>query len=250
MAVLGIIGFVVFIVGIISLVSASKKQKPKKKPIITLIVGLVIVLGCMGADPSTPASTASSVSSVPVNSSLPSSVESSSEESSTLESSSEPVSSEEVDLAQILADDDEISLNVLKSEKITDILTESIVSFSNQEITSLELYNLAKTAKENQSTFSLNLEKLRNDNNKAYVEACELYVYNGHEFANNLMKYLDKNEMKYLSEAQSCMEKKDTYVLSVVKERISYLSNNGISDEEISEILQKTSPVDEALANS
>lgn len=128
-----------------------------------------------------------------------------------------------------------------KSDKITTTLQEGINSFSQNKITTLELYDLSKTAKEEQSFLWSALIRLEDDNNKAYVEAVEGHIINNQSIAENLMKYLDKEEMKYLSDAKSSLESSSTYAISVVSERTKYLSSQGFNDDEIKEILSPPS---------
>lgn len=231
--------------------SSNQKKKWYQKKSVQIAAIIIVGIGVIGSifnpekeEKSKPANISSSkaLSSVLESSSALSSLES----SNTLPSSE---LSEKIDRDQILANDDSIYLYVLKSEKITNTLREAIVSFGNEEISSLELYNLAKKAKESQLSFFSGLTDLQNDYNKDYLEACKMYVSNGRELANDLIKYLDKNKMKDLSSAQECLESIDAYTLSVVTQRMTYLANCGISDEEITEILQKPSPVDEPLVN-
>jgi len=137
--------------------------------------------------------------------------------------------------------DDRIYTIVTDSEKVTATLQEGMKMFSQEQITALELYDLAKDAKEAQFSLWSNVSKLDGDNNKAYVRAVESYIVNNQQFAENLLKYLDKQELKYLSKAKSNIESSSSYVLSVVTERTKYLSNQGFSDTEVNEILLSSS---------
>lgn len=236
--------------------SSNQKKKWYQKKSVQIAAIIIVGIGVIGSitnpEKETKAKPANVSSSKALSSVLESSTDSPSTPSETSNVSDASESSEElgeISHDEILANDDSIYLYVLKSEKITNILREAIVSFGNQEITSLELYDLAKKAKESQLSFFRGLTSLQNDYNKDYLEACEMYVSNGRELANYLIKYLDKEKIKDLSSAKECLENMDAYTLSVVTQRMTYLSNCGISDEEITEILQKPSPVDEPLVN-
>lgn len=136
-----------------------------------------------------------------------------------------------------LALDSQIYENVLNSEKTTQLLQEGIALVSDGSGNMLELYDLAKAAKETQTTLFSNLLSLSDNNTKSYVEVCQLYVGSGKTVAEKLMKYIDKQEMKYLSDAKEALESSETYTLKLILERTNYLSSQGLTDEEISAIL-------------
>lgn len=133
--------------------------------------------------------------------------------------------------------DSQIYDNALRSEEVTRILQEGIQLLSSGKGTMLELYDLAKTTKDTQLTLFSNLSKLQDDNNKDYVESAQIYVSNHRTFSEKLMKYIDKNEMKYLSQAKESIESAQSYALSLIAARMTYLSSQGLTDEEINKIL-------------
>jgi len=143
---------------------------------------------------------------------------------------------EEAKNTAILIDNQAFQL-VLNSEKIVSLLQEGITIYSNGEASALDLYDLAKTAEESQSTLSYSASSLRDDNNGDYIDACTLYIINGRDFAKKIMKFLDTSEMTYLSEAKECITNSESYVSSVVAARSLYLSDQGLSDGEISDIM-------------
>lgn len=137
--------------------------------------------------------------------------------------------------------DGQIYDNILRSEEVTGLLQEGVQLVSSGKGNMLELYDLAKTTKETQLTLFTNLSKLQDENNPAYIEAAQMYIANNKAFSEKLMKYIDKNDMKYLSQAKECIENSESYALSVISTRMSYLSEQGLTDEEITKILEDTS---------
>lgn len=130
---------------------------------------------------------------------------------------------------------------ILNSEEIVALLQQGVDAFSDGGGSALDLYDLAKTAKESQFNLDSSLSDLKDEHNKKYIDACRAYVVNGQIFADKLMKYLDEDKLEYLSEAKECIADSDAYILSVIAERSAYLSEQGVSDEEISSILQSES---------
>lgn len=55
------------------------------------------------------------------------------------------------------------------------------------------------------------------------------------------MKYIDKNEMKYLSEAKESIELSTSYVISLLDARMKYLTDQGVSEDEMLKILGSAS---------
>lgn len=140
-----------------------------------------------------------------------------------------------------VAIDGQISDILSKSEQSTQILQKACSAFSDGGGSTLDLYNIAKQAKDNQDSYFSALSDLRDKNNKEYISACQSYVVNSQGVADDLMKYLDKNELKYASEATDAIKLSSTYSAKVVTERTNYLSSQGLSDSEISDILSSGS---------
>lgn len=136
--------------------------------------------------------------------------------------------------------DGQIFKIVTDCEATTTSLQSYLTAFSEQNATLLDVYNAAKTAKDTQFNYWGQLQDLQNDTNKDYIEACQIYVGIHQSFAENLMKYLDKNEIKYLSKAQEDLESTSNYAYTVVAARMSWLANQGLTTDEISAILSPT----------
>lgn len=165
------------------------------------------------------------------------------EESVAVESIEENVAVEEVEEVPALSKDEVLSIDsqifqlVVSSDEVTSILQQSIDALSRGEVSSIDVYDLAKQAKDTQGALYSQFSKLRNEENESYIDAAVSHVLNGQQVANGIFKYLDKEELKYLSEAKSALENTGITSLSVISERTNYLSSQGFSDEEVMDIL-------------
>lgn len=148
---------------------------------------------------------------------------------------SEPEKQKETTESAIQADA-EIHKIVMASEGTAKVLTDSMSSVGSG-INAFELYELAKQAQENHKGFHRSVTSLQNDNNKDYITQVQYYILNNKSVADDLIKYIDKNEMKYLSKAKERIEATPNHVMSVVSERMKYLSEQGLTSEEIQTIL-------------
>ncbi len=125
---------------------------------------------------------------------------------------------------------------LLLSEKIHAEMTKASAQYANGQISKLDFYDICKTVESYQSQFNYPAKDEKGA--EKYRGACEKYSVRSYAIANNLVKYLDKGEMKYLSEAKTRLESMNDMKLNITSERMKYLSNAGLSEEEISEILE------------
>ncbi|MCF8018340.1 MAG: hypothetical protein K9L62_02955 [Vallitaleaceae bacterium] len=156
--------------------------------------------------------------------------------------SPEEKAKEEAELAKTTAIvlDGQIFQIVTNSQKNTQLIQDGMSLVSQGKGDLLELYNLAKTVKSNQLDYFSSLTKLQDDNNKDYIIASQIYVSNGRSLAESLMKYIDKQEMKYLSDIDECSNYSGTYFSSVTAERTKYLTSQGLTNEEVSGVLSSS----------
>ncbi|MBU5438327.1 hypothetical protein KQI42_09920 [Tissierella sp. MSJ-40] len=140
-----------------------------------------------------------------------------------------------------IALDNQIFEMVINSEKTMQLLQDGAELISQDQGNLLEFYELAKQVKDNQSTFYSNLSKLNDKANKDYIAVCQDYVINAKLIADNLMKYIDKQELKYMSEVTQRIELAEEHSSKVIAERMKYLSSQGLSDDEITNILSSVS---------
>ena len=199
------------------------------KRAISFVVAAVIALAA------TACSSGSPESSAPSSSAAPSSAPVSSAVSSAASSSSKVVT--EADKKSAIEKDRKIMDIVTKSEKTTKLLQQACGEVGSGNGNTLELYNVAKEASSSQLTYFSSLSDLHDDSCKDYISSCQSYVSNARLVAKDLMKYLDKGKMKYLSEAQDFLKNSESRVMDVVTERTKYLSSQGLSDSEVADIL-------------
>lgn len=121
---------------------------------------------------------------------------------------------------------------ILDSENVTVGLQLKLEKFTEDKDL-LGLYNLSKAAMDSQSTIWGQLSDLISDECKDYVTEAQYYVLNGKSIAENLMEYMDTQEMKYLSDATDAISKQSSYTNSVVVARFEYLFSQGFTAEEI-----------------
>lgn len=152
---------------------------------------------------------------------------------------SKAVNSETAKATAILMDKQIFDI-ITSSEKTTEILQDGINLVAEGQGTLLDLYDLTKKAKDNQFAFSSSLMKLNDKSNKDYIDACQEYVINAQLIAENLLKYIDSQDLKYLSEARQRLESRTNYISQVIAERMIYLSSLGLTGEEVSEALSPT----------
>lgn len=136
--------------------------------------------------------------------------------------------------------DSQIVKIITDSESTTTNLQTYLTAFGQQQATLLDVYNAAKTAKDIQFNHWQQLNDLQNDSNKDYIGACQLYVGIHQSFAENLLKYIDKNKIEYLSKAQENLSSCSDYALLVATGRMKWLTDQGLTTEEVSNILTST----------
>lgn len=122
---------------------------------------------------------------------------------------------------------------VLRSEQVTELLQESVMLASEGQLSMLELYDIAKEAEAIQQNLYYELPIKDGEGSFDYVTGALNYIVNGQTIASNLKKYIDKEEMKYLSSAKESMENTQAHILNVVTLRMKYLSSQGFTDDEV-----------------
>ena len=125
---------------------------------------------------------------------------------------------------------------VTMSEASQNSLYTAMRNLSDGETSLLDVYDSAKSAEETQIELSLEIAYGKSET-QSYVDAVINYVINAQKVASSLKNYIDTNEMEHYSEANEYLEKAQIYAIEVVTERMAYLSEAGLSDEEISEIM-------------
>lgn len=125
--------------------------------------------------------------------------------------------------------DDKVQEIIKNSESANKSFIE-LASTSNNE---LELYDLAKSEDSRQNKHYKELADL--EPNK-YVDAAQDYVLTSEIIAEKIMKYLDKKEPKYLSDANDNMKELDSLQSDIETARTEYLKSVGLTDGEINKM--------------
>lgn len=132
--------------------------------------------------------------------------------------------------------DSELWSIITTSENFTTDLLTMLDEVSTGESTLLDVYDSTKTMVYAQNDLRSSIPK-GDENADEYISAANTYILNAFGIASNLQQYIDTNEIKYLSDAKSSIESAQTYAIEVVAQRMAYLSDAGLSNEEISEIM-------------
>ena len=201
-----------------------------------ILVAVIMWMSSVSGDKLAVAASASSTSSIAVSSVSASSITIFSSASSELAASSQM--SEEK--AYAIRFDEFIMKTIIGSNEGLENLDNYINAYLENKISALEAYEAAKNTKEVMNNLNKIMWDARDGKNGAYIGAAQEFLINGKYKAENMMKYVNKNEVKYLSE----MKQNDLYIYNSFKklmlQRISYLQSQGFSDTEINEIIQKT----------
>lgn len=99
------------------------------------------------------------------------------------------------------------------------------------------MYDEAKNAKDYYSKFWGQADDVECDGIAAYKEAVQLYSSYCGDVPKGVIKYMDKQEMKYLSEAQEALNNIPTYATQVAEARLQFLTDSGLPKDQIERIL-------------
>lgn len=102
------------------------------------------------------------------------------------------------------------------------------------ETSLLELYDYCEQVKDWGLDWADKVDAMTNDDTAEYAEAAGTYVKAvAYGIATPLMEYIDENKMEDLSDANETLGLMPAYFLEVESARSAYLSNSGLSEEEI-----------------
>lgn len=125
---------------------------------------------------------------------------------------------------------------VLAAESTMQDLSTTMNSATIGEVSLLELYDTADSAKQYLGELSISFSSKGKDAEK-YVEAAQNYIINTQIIASGICDYINTQEMQYLSDANGRIDSVTTYLIEVVSARMEYLTNAGLSDEEITALM-------------
>jgi len=99
-------------------------------------------------------------------------------------------------------------------------------------VSMVDLYDASKTAENNFGIYWNNIDTVKCDGIKEYKNAAKDYILNMQSIASSTKKYVDKQNIKDLSNAKASMENSQNYAIIVVSARLQFLTASGFSDEE------------------
>lgn len=99
-------------------------------------------------------------------------------------------------------------------------------------VSMVDLYDASKTAESNFIIYGNNINTVECDGIKEYKKAAKDYILNMQVIASSTKKYVDKQNIKDLSNAKASMENSQNYAIQVVSARLQFLTASGFSDEE------------------
>ena len=142
----------------------------------------------------------------------------------------------EDDIQKAIEEDNTIFDLVETSENMTNTLLIAVSNTESGTTTTLDVYDLSGQTERSQYNLSSQLPK-KDGTNDEYVEAAKNYILNGMMIASDMHSYLDKNKLDDLSDYKKRVEAQQNYTLSVVSARMVYLSDAGVPEDKINEIL-------------
>ncbi|MFA9375558.1 MAG: hypothetical protein ACERKZ_02275 [Lachnotalea sp.] len=215
-------------IGIIFMWVSKKDITTKKKGILSIIFGLwFLILMAMGGSDTNDKTVQDTVEPV-VEQTEPTTEEAVAE-------TKEEVTPEQLKTNAEIADTKIMALINSMDTHYTDFV--SVIENSGND---LDLYNSAKDIEE----VGLNVfDKVGNiecddiEGYSEYIDASQMYASYIRDIGDKVQKYIDKSEMKYLSEAQESMKTKTSIALDLLNKRMTFLTNAGFTEEEVINII-------------
>jgi len=205
----------------------GKVKKPIFKRWWFWAIIVIVVLGAFGSGgkTDTPASSSSAGSA--------SSSAASSSSVSAAASTSEPAATEE-SKAAAKSVDAEIFAICTSAENDYKVFSDMISSGTASD---LDLYNTAKTLKSNLQYYNYTqLSAIKGDGIDEYKQSISLYLYTMSDVADKAMDYIDDPITSKLSTYQDAVASVQTYLYDAVEKRLAFLTDAGLSADEISAI--------------
>nr|DAI30343.1 MAG TPA: protein of unknown function DUF2116 [Caudoviricetes sp.] len=134
------------------------------------------------------------------------------------------------DTVDVAKENDTRIFGLLKSAEARMNGVQNNISNSTSE---LEIYEECKNAKTMLNTLTGKVRDYKTTANSDYVDYSLYYISTMSSACENIMKYVDKQETHYLSDAKSDMESAVSYLQSAMNYRYAYLLASGLTQEEI-----------------
>ena len=116
-----------------------------------------------------------------------------------------------------------------------DLLAETVSNLGTSTNT-LDVYNICEDIKSHIPGFSERLDEIVDPNIENYREAVNNYLWNYSIIADDLMQYLETNNIKDLDAVQEGIQVISAFEAKVIETRTAYLQLAGLSQEDIDAI--------------
>ena len=103
----------------------------------------------------------------------------------------------------------------------------------------LDVYDACKDTKDFAQDCWGRVSDQKDDLNRDYVNSCQDYFVQIKIICEYIMDYIDDQKMEDLSKAKDGIESLNIYVMNVVSQRLTYLSDAGFTEDEIAEITEQ-----------
>jgi len=130
---------------------------------------------------------------------------------------------------------------ILSAEQSYQQMIDAVNKGSQGEADDLTVYDTCKDTKSTLSSLQLSFPSTGSDEGSDYQMACLTYIANANIIADDIIKYMDKSEMKYLSDAKDYIGRMDASTLDIISKRMTFLQSAGLTDEEIKAIVSPES---------
>lgn len=116
-------------------------------------------------------------------------------------------------------------------------LMKAMTDYSNGKGNKVEFYNYCKSMEEYFGKISTSFKYGSTKDEKTYLSVFENWALSNQQATQNLMKYLNSSEIKYLSSAQENIKSASDAALTITNNRAKLLKDAGYSTDEIKKII-------------
>lgn len=140
---------------------------------------------------------------------------------------------------------------ILLSEKDVKTVQEGCALAANGTVTYSQLAELARKAKSNQKIYLNQISTLDdNDDCSEYIKSAKLYIINAESILDNLIKGCEEYDIAYINKAIEYINDSSTHAIKIASDRMVYLANAGLNDNEITNIMSSAKTTTETTATT
>lgn len=112
-------------------------------------------------------------------------------------------------------------------------LVEKVNGLDTGETSTLDIYDDCRQIIEWRSGWEDTIDSVTNEETQAYADAAHYYVSNVYMIAQDTVDYINEQDMEKLSSVRDGIQTEPAFMDDVVEARRAYLSNAGLTEEEI-----------------